>query len=232
MTKTDPDPTADEPVDPSDDSATAEGDAMPEFGELAERAMDPHFEQTVCDIVVRGLASDPTRLRAVRNLYGMLERYLGTWDRAWALMTLVASPAPDESESVLDLIEDLDQRANLEQIALRLAGRFGAEVQVGMDLNVRNPDDWQYVNLQTTFNLDSQTWTIGVLLRKFDQSEVAIAADPVSMLRLVNHLIGALRDLGEFTEGLGAQMDEEAVQVFNETAARLTELMAPPPVDD
>jgi len=212
-----------DPADEQDDSAVQR---------LADRAGRDGFERTVGEIVARGLTSETDPYKAVRNLMQMLTRYVGDWDAAFVLVSLLgAQPGTGEVEDAYASIGDDVAREHLREIVERLGALYGEEIQVGLDLSSRNPNDWKYIRTRTLYELESGVWTIEVSLRRFDEQEIVIAGDPLSILRLSNYLLGALRDVAPQVEDFSALMEPDVIADFGELAATLTEVLRPADFD-
>lgn len=211
---------------------TAHGDVAPEDVEgaaqmmrLGEVVYDPSFELLVGQMIERGLASNDDPFKAVRTLLEMLERYCGDWDTGFVLLSLIASPPTLTDDSPYAVIADDDARIKLALAVQRMGGLYGHELQIGLDLSSRNPRDWQYIKTRTIYDLDAATWAIEVNMRFFNQDEVGIVGDPLSILRLTNNLMIALGGLGRQATDFADLMDEEATDGFASLASELLAML-------
>jgi hypothetical protein len=183
---------------------------------LAARARGGGFEAQVREIAERGLASDDDPLKAVRNLVEMLNRYLGDWETASYFLGLLAFSAAETDDAIsYDLVENEVDRENLRSVVARLSGLYGREIRVGYDLSNRDPDDWQYIDVRSLYELDAAEWTIQVTLHHFNQRVSKLSGPPISILRLVNRLLNQLSLLESTTgETFTSMLDDEAIDSF------------------
>lgn len=213
------------PTEDGDQAGTTvdEGAHIVRLGELAS---DPSFEPHLGRMIERGLASFDDPFKAVRTVLEMLERYCGAWDTGFILLGLLASPPPvDAEESPYAAIDDDEVRAQLAAAVVRLGGLYGQELQVGLDLSSRDGRDWQYIKTRTLYDLEAANWTVEVKIRQFNQDEIEIVGDPLSMLRLANNLVIMLAGLGLEAADFPSLMDDEAIDAFATVAPDLIAML-------
>ncbi|GMQ86667.1 MAG: hypothetical protein BMS9Abin07_2255 [Acidimicrobiia bacterium] len=211
--------------------------------ELTDDQVDPELIEATAVI---GAASQPERLagdleliveRAMDHPGPLLDRmkllarslgaYLGDETTAATYVILAIAGVDLGDQSLFSGVEDDEARQNLEATFRRLRGLYSDEVDRGLQLATRPAEDWQYIDVTTRLDLEDGRWEIDVDLQRFDGEGARVVGDPLSILRLVNHLLGAINDVGEITEDyLAILNDMDDTELFDKLATRIFDGLA------
>ena len=220
-------------MNPTDTEVPEEPDeGRASAAKVAALAIDDSFEASVRDIVARGLAAGADSTSAVRKIKEQLARYLSDDDAAIYLLGLLSYRYDTGVGEQLELIEDVASRERLEGIVRRLAGLYGPELEVGMDLLTDSRDNWRTIDVRTLYELESSSWSIKVALTTYGGDVRIIEGPPISIMRLVNYLLYVVRQLADFEESFTDLLDAPAIETFTELAQALLEHLRTPAEDE
>jgi len=185
-------------------------------------------------IVERAMGDSASLLDRMKLLARNLGAYFDDDDTtATYVLLAIALGADNEGSSLLADVKSDEARQALEGTFRRLRGLYSDEISRGLQLATRPAEDWQYVNVSTKYGVDNGRWDIDVDMQRFDGDRARVVGDPLSMLRLINHLLGAINEVGDITEDYPSILDDpEDVELFTQHAATLFEGIQAGPADD
>jgi len=193
----------------------------PDPSEVVRRYRDdPQFETTMAETIERGIASSDDRFRAIQNLVNMVERYLGDWDLAFMFLSAIARP-DDLAEITESTDADANTIAEFERAVRRLGAVYGHALSIGLELTTRSPSDWKYLKVRPRYEPEAPGWFLEARFQLFDESEIKVDGDPLSILRICIHLLTGLRTISEHEPDLGQFMDQDGIDTFTDVASAI-----------
>ena len=168
-------------------------------------------------------ASSAPIIDTMKALTRNLAAYFG--DHAAATYVLLGIAYGNPTIDGIDLIGGVEEESTARELRMafrRLGGLYGEDVKRGMQLASRPGEDWQYIDVNTSFDVERGLWFINVDLERFDGEHAQVIGDPLSMIRIVNHLLIAINGVGALTEDhLSILNDAEDLVRFGQETMRL-----------
>jgi len=194
---------------------------------LAEMSHHSSLGNDIETIVERTLNQPKPLLDGMRDLYRNLTAYFDDEPTAHQVLVAIAYGTKVDEFDLLDYLSDEDSRTAIDVILRRLSGLYGDPITRGFELASRPPLDWQAIDVTTRFEIESNRWLIDVDLELLDGERAHFVGNPLSIVRLINYLLGAIEGVAAFAEGVSDLVyDRDDVETFVERSRWLTEATA------
>jgi hypothetical protein len=163
-------------------------------------------------IVSKGFSLNRNLIDCTRDLLRSLENYFGSRSTAmWILIAITYGSSDVDGFDLLGDVEDRSARDQLEMALRRLGGLYGDDINRGFTMTRRPAEDWEYANITSRFDVETDSWLIDVELDRLDYEKARIVGDPLSVMRLVNRLLWAVSALEQYTEDFQSILSEQDV---------------------